>query len=85
MKKRGTPRTLTGTVVSNQMDKTVVVSVERLVRHPVYKKYIRKKGKFMAHDDANQCQIGDHVLITETRPLSKQKRFKISQILEKLQ
>jgi small subunit ribosomal protein S17 len=85
MKKRGTPRTLTGTVVSNQMDKTVVVSVERLVRHPVYKKYIRKKGKFMAHDDANQCQIGDRVLITETRPLSKQKRFKVSQILEKLQ
>ena len=85
MKKRGTPRTLTGTVISNQMDKTVVVSVERLVRHPVYKKYIRKKGKFMAHDDANQCQIGDRVLITETRPLSKQKRFKVSQILEKLQ
>jgi small subunit ribosomal protein S17 len=85
MKKRGTPRTLTGTVVSNQMDQTVVVSVERLVRHPVYKKYIRKKGKFMAHDDANQCQIGDRVLITETRPLSKQKRFKVSQILEKLQ
>ena len=52
MKKRGTPRTLTGTVVSNQMDKTVVVSVERLVRHPVYKKYIRRKGRFMAHDNA---------------------------------
>jgi small subunit ribosomal protein S17 len=85
MKKRGTPKTLTGTVVSNQMDKTVVVSVERLVRHPVYKKYIRRKGKFMAHDDGNQCQIGDRVLITETRPLSKQKRFKVSQVLEKQQ
>jgi small subunit ribosomal protein S17 len=85
MKKRGTPRTLTGTVVSNRMDKTVVVSVERLVRHPVYKKYIRRKGRFMAHDETNQCQIGDRVMISETRPLSKAKRFTVNKIIEKLQ
>ena len=83
MEKRGIRKTLTGIVVSDGMDKSVVVSVERLVKHPVYKKYVRRKAKFMAHDEQNQCRIGDRVLITETRPLSKRKRFKVSKILEK--
>ena len=84
MEKRGSQKTLTGTVVSNKMEKSVVVSVERLVKHPVYQKYIRRKAKFMAHDEGNECQIGDRVLLTETRPLSKQKRFKVSKVLEKM-
>jgi small subunit ribosomal protein S17 len=85
MEKRGSQKTLTGTVVSNKMEKSVVVSVERLVKHPVYKKYIRRKAKFMAHDEGNECRIGDRVLLTETRPLSKQKRFKVSKVLEKME
>lgn len=85
MEKRGSQKTLTGIVVSDQMDKSVVVSVERLVKHSVYQKYIRRKAKFMAHDEGNECRIGDRVLLTETRPLSKQKRFKVSKILEKME
>ncbi|MGA3084962.1 MAG: 30S ribosomal protein S17 [Thermodesulfobacteriota bacterium] len=85
MEKRGSQKTLTGIVVSDQMEKSVVVSVERLVKHPVYQKYIRRKAKFLAHDEKNECRIGDRVLLTETRPLSKQKRFKISKILEKME
>ena len=85
MKKRGSQKTLTGIVVSDKMEKSVVVSVERLVKHPVYQKYIRRKAKFMAHDEGNECRIGDRVLLTETRPLSKQKRFKVSKILEKME
>jgi small subunit ribosomal protein S17 len=85
MEKRGSQKTLTGIVVSDKMDKSVVVSVERLVKHSVYQKYIRRKAKFMAHDEGNECRIGDRVLLTETRPLSKQKRFKVSKILEKME
>jgi small subunit ribosomal protein S17 len=85
MEKRGSQKTLTGIVVSDKMEKSVVVSVERLVKHPVYQKYIRRKAKFMAHDEGNQCQIGDRVLLTETRPLSKQKRFMVSKVLEKME
>ncbi|MBA4393458.1 MAG: 30S ribosomal protein S17 [Desulfobacca sp.] len=85
MKKRGNQKTKTGTVVSNKMEKTVVVSVERLVKHQAYQKFTRIKGKFMAHDEKNECQIGDRVLLTETRPLSKQKRFKVSKIIEKME
>ena len=85
MEKRGSQKTLTGIVVSDKMEKSVVVSVERLVKHPVYQKYIRKKARFMAHDEGNECQIGDRVLLTETRPLSKQKRFKVSKVLEKME
>jgi small subunit ribosomal protein S17 len=85
MEKRGSQKTLTGIVVSDKMEKSVVVSVERLVKHPVYQKYIRRKAKFMAHDEGNECQIGDRVLLTETRPLSKQKRFKVSKVLEKME
>jgi small subunit ribosomal protein S17 len=83
MKTRGNKRQVNGVVVSNKMDKTVVVQVERLVKHPLYKKYIRRRNKFMAHDTDNACQIGDRVEITESRPLSKTKRWRVSRILEK--
>ncbi len=72
-----------GTVVSNKMDKTVVVMVERLVQHPLYKKYIKRRKKFMAHDERNECEIGDRVLIEETRPLSRHKRWRVKKILER--
>ena len=76
-------RQVIGTVVSDKMDKTVVVQVERLVKHRLYEKYIRRRAKFSAHDAENSCRIGDKVLITESRPLSKTKRWQVSQILEK--
>lgn len=72
-----------GIVVSNKMDKTVVVMVERLVQHPLYKKYIKRRKKFMAHDEQNACEIGDKVLIEETRPLSRHKRWRVKKILER--
>lgn len=72
-----------GTVVSDKMDKTIVVQTERLVKHRLYEKYIRRRAKFSAHDAENSCRIGDKVLITESRPLSKTKRWQVSQILEK--
>jgi small subunit ribosomal protein S17 len=65
------------------MDKTVVVKIERLVKHALYKKYIKRCSKFSAHDEANECRIGDKVLIIESRPLSKTKRWRVSQVLEK--
>ena len=72
-----------GTVVSNKMDKTVVVTMERTVKHPVYKKYVRRRGKCIAHDAENVCQIGDKVLVVETRPLSKTKRWRVDEVVEK--
>jgi len=83
MKRRGIPRQLIGTVVSDKMDKTAVVQVERLVKHPLYKKYIRRRNKFAAHDKDNNCAIGDRVLITESRPISKRKRWRVTDIIEK--
>lgn len=83
MKTRKIRRQVVGTIVSNKMDRSVVVQVERLVKHPLYKKYIRRRNKYMAHDNENTCQIGDRVLITETRPLSKVKRWRVSRIIEK--
>jgi small subunit ribosomal protein S17 len=83
MKSRGIKRQQTGIVVSDKMDKTVVVQIERLVKDPLYKKYIRRRNKFAAHDEQNECQIGDKVLITEARPLSKTKRWLVTQIIEK--
>ena len=83
MKNRGIKRQLTGTVVSDKMEKTAVVQVERLVKHPLYKKYIRKRSKFAAHDKDNSCNIGDKVLITESRPISKLKRWRVTDIIEK--
>jgi small subunit ribosomal protein S17 len=76
-------RTLDGLVVSDKMDKTVVVRVERLVQDPRYKKYVRRYSKFMAHDESNGCSIGDRVRIIEHRPLSKNKRWKVQATLAK--
>jgi small subunit ribosomal protein S17 len=73
-------RTLSGSVVSNKMDKTVTVMVERLVKHPLYGKYIKRSNKVYAHDPENECQEGDVVTIEETRPLSKTKSWKLSSI-----
>ncbi|MDH5396590.1 MAG: 30S ribosomal protein S17 [Cyclobacteriaceae bacterium] len=72
-----------GKVVSNKMDKTVTVIVERKVKHPIYGKFMRKTKKFAAHDENNECGIGDTVRIMETRPLSKRKRWRLLQIVEK--
>lgn len=83
MKNRAMRRTLEGTVVSNQNDKTVVVRVERLVQDPRYKKYVRRYSKFMAHDEANACTVGDRVRIIEHRPISKRKRWKVQSTVSK--
>ena len=83
MNKRGMKRQVVGTVVSDKMDKTVVVRIERLVKHKFYHKYVRRRTKFAAHDEENSCKIGDKVMITESRPLSRTKRWRISKIVEK--
>jgi small subunit ribosomal protein S17 len=80
---RGLRKTRVGLVVSNKMDKTIVVMVERRIKHPVYKKYIKQTRKFMAHDEKNECDIGDRVRIMETRPQSKRKNWRLVSILEK--
>ena len=74
-----------GVVFSNKMDKTVVVIVERLVKHPKYKKYLRVRKKFKAHDETNACNVGDRVEIIETRPLSREKRWAVLSIVKKAQ
>ena len=79
----GQRKTIKGVVVSNKMDKTIVVRAERLVKHPVFHKYIRRYVKYKAHDEGNICNIGDKVLIVETRPLSREKRWRMGEILEK--
>jgi small subunit ribosomal protein S17 len=81
--KQGMKRQMVGTVVSDKADKTITVLVERLVRHRVYQKYVRQRAKFAAHDKDNTCKIGDTVLITESRPLSKTKHWRVSKILAK--
>jgi small subunit ribosomal protein S17 len=83
MKNQGIKRQMTGTVTSDRMDKTVTVIVERLVKHRLYHKYIKRRAKFAAHDEKNACRIGDKVLITESRPLSRTKRWRVSKIIEK--
>ncbi len=83
MNGRGTKKTLVGTVTSNRMDKTVVVVVNRLVRDRKYKKYVRRRSKYKAHDRDNQCNIGDRVLLIESRPLSKEKRWRVKEIVER--
>ena len=72
-----------GVVTSNKMDKTITIAVERRLQHPVYGKFIKKTKKFMAHDEKNDCNIGDKVRIMETRPLSKRKRWRLVEILER--
>jgi small subunit ribosomal protein S17 len=71
-----------GIVISDKMDKTVVVLVEQLVQHPSYKKYVRSKKKYKAHDPENRCRVGDQVSIVETRPLSREKRWRVQSILK---
>ncbi|MFI5319853.1 MAG: 30S ribosomal protein S17 [Myxococcota bacterium] len=83
MSERGRRRTLEGVVVSDKMEKTVVVSVERLVQDVAYSKYVRRFARFMAHDESNECAVGDRVRIIEHRPLSKRKRWKVAATLEK--
>jgi len=76
-------RRLTGRVVGDKMDKTVTVQVERMVPHPLYGKFVRRSTKYHAHDEANECHLGDTVLIEETRPLSKTKAWKVAKLLER--
>ena len=80
---RGNRKVRTGTVVSDKMDKTVVVAVETLVTHPLYRKQLKRTTKFKAHDENNECGQGDVVKIMETRPLSKDKRWRVINIVEK--
>ena len=75
--------TKTGTVISDKMDKTIVVNVERQYKHPLYKKIVRKHKKFQSHDENNDCKVGDVVLIEECRPLSRNKRWTLSKIIER--
>ncbi len=83
MTERGLRKRLTGTVVRNQMNKTALVLVERLTRHGSYKKYVRRRAKYMAHDPKDMCQIGDKIRIIESRPISKRKRWQVIDIIEK--
>ena len=76
-------RTMSGRVISNKMDKTITVMVERLVKHPIYGKYIKRSSKLFAHDEQNQCQEGDIVAITSCRPISKNKTWKLVEVVER--
>lgn len=83
MESRNLRKERTGQVVSNKMDKSIVVAVQRRVKHPIYGKFIRKTTKFMAHDEKNECGIGDTVRIMETRPMSSRKRWRLVEIVER--
>ena len=83
--KRNERKTRIGKVVSNKMDKTIVVAIEELVQHKLYKKSVKRTVKFKAHDENNEAQIGDRVQIMETRPLSREKRWRLVKIVEKVQ
>ena len=83
MSERNLRKTRVGKVVSNKMDKTIVVAIEDSVKHPLYKKIIKRTVKFKAHDENNTCNIGDRVEIMETRPISKDKRWRLVEVLEK--
>ena len=80
---RGRQQEVVGEVVSNKMDKTITVAVERRVKHPIYGKFVKKTTKFHAHDEKNECTVGDVVRIMETRPLSKSKRWRLVEVVEK--
>lgn len=84
MEERNKRKTKVGLVVSNKMEKTIVVAVEDFVRHSLYGKSVKRTNKFMAHDENNECSIGDKVRIMETRPLSKDKRWRLVNIIEKV-
>lgn len=83
VEQRSRKLSIKGVVVSSKMDKTIVVRVERLVRHTVFHKYIRRYMKYKAHDEQNLCKVGDKVLIVESRPLSREKRWRMVEILDK--
>ncbi len=83
MEQRSLRKTRVGVVVSNKMQKTITVAIERRVPHPIYKKYFKKTTKLMAHDEKSECKIGDKVKIMETRPLSLKKRWRLVEIVEK--
>ena len=83
MNERNLRKTRVGKVVSNKMGKTVVIAIEDNVRHPLYKKIIKNTVKLKAHDENNECSMGDRVLVMETRPLSKDKRWRVVEIIEK--
>jgi small subunit ribosomal protein S17 len=84
MDTRGARKKKVGTIVSDKMDKTVVVRVERLVPHEEYKKYVKRRENYKAHDEKNEFQVGDRVEIVETRPLSKDKRWRVARLIERL-
>ena len=84
MLERNLRKTRTGVVSSNKMDKTIVVAIERKVKHPLYGKFVKKSTKFHAHDEKNECSIGDTVKIMETRPISKTKRWRLVEVVEKV-
>ena len=83
MEERNLRKVLVGTVVSNKMDKTIVVSVKTNVKHPIYGKIVKRTYKLKAHDEENTCKAGDRVKVMETRPLSKDKRYRVVEIVEK--
>ena len=83
MSERNLRKTRTGMVVSDQMDKTIVVAIEDNVRHPLYKKIVKRTVRLKAHDENNECRVGDRVTVMETRPLSKDKRWRLAAIVEK--
>ena len=80
---RNTRRERVGVVVSNSMEKSIVITVKQKVKHPIYGKFVNKTSRFMAHDEENTCNVGDTVKITETRPLSKSKRWRLVEIIER--
>ena len=80
---RNTRRERVGVVVSNSMDKSITISVKQKIKHPIYGKFVNKTSKFMAHDEENTCNVGDTVKISETRPLSKNKRWRLVEIIER--
>ncbi|MFH1875002.1 MAG: 30S ribosomal protein S17 [Pseudomonadota bacterium] len=83
MKEQQNKKVKTGIILSDKMDKTVVVLVENMVKHPVFKKYVRQRRKFTAHDEKNDCRVGDQVEIIECRPLSKRKRWRVTNIIKR--
>jgi len=83
MEQRGNKKIRTGLVVSDKMDKTIIVKVERYVKHPVFKKIVRRSNRFKVHDEKNESSVGDKVKIVETRPLSKEKRWRLMEIVER--
>ncbi|MBN1474211.1 MAG: 30S ribosomal protein S17 [Syntrophaceae bacterium] len=83
MAEKSNKRMIKGIVVSDKMDKTIVVKTERLVKHPIFHKYVRRHAKYKAHDENNQCKVGDTVVIIESRPISKDKRWRMVEITQR--